>query len=260
MAVSRNNKTRRSGTTGPDQREDAGGLMAQLQDQFQELTARKEKMITTVHDLKIPLTVSLLNLELAEMEDDPRETLYYMSLVRRELEFMLETIGSMLELEKADENGMEIKTEKLNLKTIIDGVIERMQVLLKDKPELTLVCDVSDKIPEIMGDPHKLTRVFNNLYANAINYTDKGTITACAIPAADTRSLSIQLSDTGKGISQDKLTKLFQLFEGDDLSAASSGVGLVYVKKVMESHRGKVLLESELNAGTTVTVEFPVED
>ena len=71
MAVSRNNKTRRSGTTGPDQREDAGGLMAQLQDQFQELTARKEKMITTVHDLKIPLTVSLLNLELAEMARRP---------------------------------------------------------------------------------------------------------------------------------------------------------------------------------------------
>ncbi len=223
-----------------------------------ELSARREKLITTVHDLKIPLTVSLLNLELAEMESDPAESQFYLAQVRRELEFMLETIGAMLELEKADSHGLTINAAPVSLAELVDGVISRMQVLLKDKPELSLVSDVSPDLPRILADTHKIIRVLNNLYANAINYAERGTIAASAALEDSGRAIRLDLQDQGKGISPERIESLFKLFAADMDSASSSGVGLLYVKRIVEAHGGTVTLTSQVNRGTTVTITLPI--
>ena len=219
---------------------------------------RNEKLITTVHDLKIPLTVSLLNLELAEMETDPAESQFYLAQVRRELEFMLETIGAMLELEKAESQGLTINPAPVALPELVGAVVARMQVLLKDKPALTLVVHVPPDLPPVLADAHKITRVLNNLYANAINYAERGTITATAMLAPDRRAVRLELSDEGKGISPERMESLFRLFDADTDSAGSSGVGLLYVKRIVEAHGGTVSLTSQVNVGTTVDLTLPV--
>jgi signal transduction histidine kinase len=223
-----------------------------------DITARKEKLITTVHDLKIPLTVSLLNLELAEMESDPAESQFYLAQVRRELEFMLETIGAMLELEKAESHGLTLNAAPLSLADLVGAVIGRMQVLLKDKPALKLINQVPPDLPRVLVDAHKITRVLNNLYANAINYAERGAITASAGLAPDGHFVRFDLRDEGKGISPERMESLFKLFAADSDSAASSGVGLLYVKRIVEAHGGTVTLTSKVDTGTTVSIALPV--
>lgn len=223
-----------------------------------EIGTSREKLITTVHDLKIPLTVSLLNLELAEMEADPAESQFYLAQVRRELEFMLETIGAMLELEKAESHGLNINATALSLHDVVSAVIARMQVLLKDKPALTLINQVPPELPRVLADAHKITRVLNNLYANAINYSERGTITASAALSPDGQTVRLELQDQGKGISRERMDSLFKLFNADSDSASSSGVGLLYVKRIVEAHGGTVTLTSQVESGTTVAITLPV--
>lgn len=237
---------------------DGGGPSARPGPASRDIGQRNEKLITTVHDLKIPLTVSLLNLELAELESDPAESQFYLAQVRRELEFMLETIGAMLELEKAESHGLTINAAPLSLSGLLGTVIARMQVLLKDKPALTLVDQVPPDLPPVLADAHKLTRVLNNLYANAINYADRGAITASASLAPGGRAVCFALRDEGKGISPERMETLFKLFDADSGSAGSSGVGLLYVKRIVEAHGGTVKLTSRVNVGTTVTITLPV--
>lgn len=220
--------------------------------------ARSEGMAVTVHDLKVPITISLLNLELAEMESDTTEKENYFTSVRRELEFLLDTIGNLLELEQAEIGTTQNKFQEIFLPELVDGVIVRMKVVIKDKPDLALVNELPPDFPPIIGDRHKLIRVFNNLFSNAIKYTDSGSIRAGGTVDWKKKRTSVYVRDTGQGIEKDRLPELFRFFAGDAVRFESSGVGLAFVKQVIDNHKGQVRLESTRGEGTTVHLDFPL--
>lgn len=221
-----------------------------------EIEARKESMAVTVHDLKVPITVSLLNLELAGMEPDDEEKQNYLIAVRRELEFLLDTISNLLDLEQRE--NIQIVRQQVELRELLDGILERMSVIISDKPNLTLRNKISAKFPTIQADRHKLTRVFNNLLSNAIKYTDAGSITIAATHSKKNNSVSVTVEDTGHGIEPDRLPQLFQMFQGDAKRLDSSGVGLAFVKMTVEAHGGSVGIESKRGKGTVVGLVLPV--
>jgi len=230
-----------------------------LQENLHELQMRKERIATTVHDLKVPVTVSLLNMELAESETDARVRGMHLTAVRRELEFLLDTIGNLLDLERGSmpETG---SVQPVNLHDLADQVIDRMRILTRDKPELTLVNDLPANMPLVRCDLHRMTRVFSNLVSNSIKYTDSGSITigmhAAEDPDASAR-VRVFVRDTGSGIDPSRANKLFQLFSGDENRYDSNGVGLVFVKNTVEAYGGHVLLDSRKGEGTCVTLELP---
>lgn len=236
----------------------AEALNRSLQENIAELNRRKERMVTTVHDLKVPVTISLLNLELAEAETEPAVKAVYLNGVRRELEFLLETIANMLDLERP--NGLRpiLKREQLSLRDLVAEVETRMRVLIKDKPGLELRNEVPPGLPPIYGDRHLMTRVLANLYSNAIKYTETGSITvgAAALPAG--AAVRLFMRDTGSGIEPARMARLFQIFEGDSERYDSVGVGLVFVQNTISAHGGRVWLESERGQGTCVNLELPL--
>src|SRR5690349_14454402 len=144
-----------------------------LQENLSELKRRKERMVTTVHDLKVPITVSLLNLELAEMESEPVIKEIYLNGIKRELEFLLETIANMLDLERPTDARRDLKWEQVSLFDLVRFVELRMIVLIKDKPDLQLRNEVPENLPPVRADKHMMTRLLTNLYSNAIKYTEK---------------------------------------------------------------------------------------
>jgi len=230
-----------------------------LQEKIAETEARKERIAVTVHDLKAPITVSLLNLELAEMEPEQQEKEYYLNAVRRELEFLLDTIASMLDLEKAANRPAASVIQDIDVNELADTVINRMRVLIKDKPALEIHNTLPAKLPALQGDRNRLMRVFNNLFSNAIKYTEEGSITIGGSLEDNGRRLHLFVSDTGAGIDAERLPRLFELFRGDSYRSDSSGVGLAYVKQAVEEMRGSVSVESERGSGTCVRMEFQVE-
>jgi two-component system sensor histidine kinase/response regulator len=229
-----------------------------LQDNLTELKRRKERMVTTVHDLKVPVTVSLLNLEMAEMEQDVAVKEIYLNGIKRELEFLLETITNMLDLERPLDVQRQLKWEDIALHGLVEDVQMRMNVLIKDKPELRLLNEVPQNLPALRGDRHLLSRVLTNLYSNAIKYTDKGTVTVSAQLDAPAHRIRIVMRDTGSGIPRARQDQIFELFRGDLSRYDSHGVGLVFVNSAVSAHGGRVWLESEHGKGTSVFVEIPL--
>ncbi len=238
---------------------EAEAMNQALQEHLGELRRRKERMVTTVHDLKVPITVSLLNLELAEMEEEPAVKAIYLNGIKRELEFLLETIANMLDLERPREDAQAVRWEHVPLRDLVADVEARMVVLIKDKPDLVLRNEVPADLPPLFGDRHLLTRILTNLFSNAIKYTDSGSITVGAALEAPARAVHLFVRDTGSGIDEARKARLFQLFQGDVNRYDSSGVGLVFVKSAVAAHGGRVWLESEHGKGTCVYVELPLD-
>ena len=231
-----------------------------LQDNVHELQTRKERMATTVHDLKIPVTISLLNLELAEAEDHPDVRAVHMTAVRRELEFLLDTIANLLDLERVG-SGAPGNLEPLNLPQLTQALLDRMRVLTRDKPDLHLSSTLPADMPLIRGDSHRVTRVLSNLLSNSIKYTEAGTIEIGRHAPSNQDVpgfVRVYVRDTGSGINAERRSTLFQLFSGDESRYDSTGVGLVFVKKTVEAYGGRVLLDSEKGKGTCVTLELPI--
>jgi signal transduction histidine kinase len=231
-----------------------------LQEHVHELQVRKERITTTVHDLKIPVTISLLNLELAESEDLPAVRALHLTAVHRELAFLLDTIANLLDLERGSA-GEPAKTEAVALPRLTQGLLDRMHVLIRDKPDLTLFSSLPAGLPLILGNAHRLTRVLSNLLSNSIKYTEAGSIEVGHTPGAESCApgfVRIFVRDTGAGMDPERRAKLFQLFSGDDSRYDSTGVGLAFVKKTVEAYGGRVLLDSEKGAGTCVMLDLPV--
>lgn len=233
-------------------------LAGLLEEAREVLKSRRERTATTVHDLKVPITISLLNLELAEMETDPGEKENYLVSVRRELEFLLDTIGNLLDIEHGETEALQLKKERLDLKELVDGVIARMTVLSNDKTDLAILNDLPKRIPALKADRNKLVRLFNNLISNSVKYTDSGMIRVGGKANKKAGTFTFFVRDTGQGIEPDRLPQLFEFFRGDALRQDSSGIGLAFVKQVVAAHGGRVWLESERGKGTVVYVELPV--
>jgi len=233
----------------------------ELQEHVHALQQRKERMVTTVHDLKIPVTICLLNLELAEAEEEPAVRALYLVAVRRELAFLLDTIANLLDLER-DGRGQMGQVESVNLPLLTQALLDRLQVLIRDKKELKLANSLPPGMPLVRGDPHRLTRVLSNLLSNSIKYTETGTIEVGYFPPSDACPpgfLRVFVRDTGSGIDAERRAKLFQLFSGDESRYDSTGVGLTFVKKTVEAYGGRVFVDSEKGKGTQVTFELPVD-
>ncbi len=249
--------TRRLEQLAETQQKELSRVSRALKKADRELNAVKERASVTVHDLKVPVTICLLNLELAEMEGEEAERENYLVAVRRELEFLLDTIGNLLELHRSETGTAGFKFQAITLGPLVDGVIGRMQVIIRDKPALDLRNELPHDLPAIRADRHKLTRVYNNLFSNAIKYTESGTITAGGEIAPGAGFVTLFLRDTGQGIEADRLPRLFEFFQGDDTKLESSGVGLALVRQVIQAHGGRVWIESEKGVGTTIFMEIP---
>ena len=221
-----------------------------------QLEQHRRRVAVTVHDLKAPITISLLNLELLEMEKDPEQSAFYITGVRRELEFMLDTIANLLELERSAEERKELHMEPVALHPLVEAAVGRMSVLILDKPALRLENAVPADLPPVRAHPHRLTRVFNNLLSNAIKYTESGEVRVSA-GGSGSGAVRVLVQDSGTGIDPERLPRIFTYYEGDEHQPDSTGIGLAFVKQVIDAHRGKVWIESERGVGTKVFVELP---
>jgi two-component system capsular synthesis sensor histidine kinase RcsC len=230
-----------------------------LQENLHEVKQRRERTATTVHDLKIPITICLLNLDLAESEEEARIRALHFVAMRRELEFMLDTVANLLDLER-DGQPPHGQITPVHLHELAGQTLARMQILIKDKKGLRLINTVPADLPPVRCDPHRMARVLSNILSNAIKYTEAGAIEISGRQSTDEESpnrVRLTIRDTGSGIDPARRDTLFQLFSGDESRYDSTGVGLVYVKRTIESYGGRVFIDSKKGEGTLVTLDLP---
>ena len=213
----------------------------------------------TAHELKTPLTNISLALSLLTRKHKGIKQDKYVSIIKRENSKLAEQVERVLFLSKMENGEYLLKRESINLKEVITEVVTNMQMIIEENNgSIHFHFPSEDYL--VMGDHYHLSNVFKNLIDNALKYCDKDPeINISLVPEND--GIKVLFSDNGIGISKGDQVHIFEKFQrvntGDVKDAKGFGIGLSYVKTVVEMHRGVIKVLSELNKGSQFEVYIP---
>jgi signal transduction histidine kinase len=172
---------------------------------------------------------------------------------------MIGLVNSLLHLRRLEEGRMTYQFAEIEIGPLVVSVTDEMQQLAAHKG-LKLVLKPAPAQWRINADEQHLRQVLQNLVDNAIKYTDKGSVTI-TLSEGPSRSVRIEVTDTGRGISGDLVPKLFEQFSRDQAIAreiAGTGLGLYIAKQMVIAHKGRIWVSSPgPGKGSTFTVELP---
>jgi signal transduction histidine kinase/DNA-binding response OmpR family regulator len=226
---------------------------------LKELDRIKSEFVTTVsHDLRSPLTAILGYVELidrtGEINDQQRE---FIRRVRASVEQITALISDLLDLGRI-EAGLDSARENTPLTVLARYAVETLRNTA-DMQKVTLEANLPEDLPLVNGDPIRLRQMIGNLLDNAIKYTPAGgRVGIEAVAEAD--QVILRVTDTGLGISPAEQPYLFDKFfrassAPDDVSG--TGLGLSIVKSIVDSHNGRIWVDSVLGKGSRFTVVLP---
>lgn len=174
---------------------------------------------------------------------------------------MLEMTQELLELSRNRALIRKRKVEKINIPLLLNEIIQQESVTAKEKKQ-KIVYDISENIPLVPAEKNDIIKIFGNLINNAIRYTPEGG--RIDITARTEKGFFVfEITDTGIGISKEDFDKVFGEFYRSELAKKmvnfGTGLGLSLVKQLVESYKGTIKIESEINKGTTFTVKIPIK-
>ncbi|HUK55252.1 MAG TPA: response regulator [Nitrospiria bacterium] len=173
---------------------------------------------------------------------------------------LLEMINDILDVAKIEAGQMTLHLEETRLDEIVQSVMASSKGLIKGK-EIEVTSEVAKDLPMIRADRVRLRQVLLNLISNAVKFTAKGEVRVKAV--RNSKSIRVSVSDTGMGIRQDDVPKLFKEFRQLDASTTrnqgGTGLGLVIVKRFIELHGGRIWVESQFGHGSTFSFTLPLE-
>ncbi|MDY7020326.1 MAG: ATP-binding protein, partial [Cyanobacteriota bacterium] len=154
----------------------------------------------------------------------------------------------------------------IGLREITEIIFTLTQPLVRHK-KLKLINDVSPDLPLVNADENRLQQILHNIVGNAIKFTDRGSVTISAqvienVQESSKPEIAVTVTDTGIGIPEDKIDRIFESFEQADGSTArqygGTGLGLAVTKKLVELHGGKIWVESTVDVGSRFTFTLPI--
>ena len=234
-------------------------------DLAQANAARRQMTADIAHDLRTPLTVISGYLE--SMRDGVlKPTPARFDTMYAEAQHLLRLVEDLRTLSLADAGKLTLNKTTVPPQALL-GQLAATYQLPAERNGVSLLVDVPDYVPDLVIDPDRMIQVLGNLVSNALRYTTEGGhITLGA--AAQGNAISITVADTGTGIPQEALPRIFDRFyrveesrTQDDLSVvheAESGLGLAIAKSIVEAHGGTIRVTSEVGKGTTFTVTLPI--
>ena len=222
---------------------------------------REEHLAFVAHDLRTPLnaiTLAALFLQrkLPEAGSDEASARMLKTLIRNigQLgDLVTEVLKESANLET--EVGIKLERRRFDLWPLVEGLIHELHPIAG-----TNTTRLTNAVPDdlvVYADARLLTRVFQNLIANAITYTQRGEIIIGAGPMSDEKGVECWIVDDGTGIPQSRLDSVFEKFETDNRGEHAVGLGLAIVKTFVEAHGGKVMVESQEGKGTRFHFTLP---
>jgi signal transduction histidine kinase len=226
--------------------------------------AKAQFLATMSHELRTPLNAvigfsEMLGAEIFGPLGDPRYV-GYVEDIRASGAHLLGLINDILDLSRLDA-GQPLAEEELNLQDLIAETV-RMVRGHADAARLQLTQRIDDNLPLVRVDRRRMRQVLINLLSNAIKFTPAdGRIQVAAGRRGS--DIAICITDTGIGIAEENMGRVFERFAQVDSTLArkyeGAGLGLPICKRIVEAHGGRLEMQSEPNAGTTVTIVIPAE-
>jgi signal transduction histidine kinase/DNA-binding NarL/FixJ family response regulator/HPt (histidine-containing phosphotransfer) domain-containing protein len=181
---------------------------------------------------------------------------------------LLNIINDILDFSKIDAGKMEIIPNKYDIPSLVNNTVQLSRLYYESKP-IDFILNVDEKTPqELIGDELRIRQILNNLLSNAFKYTDAGTVTLSVTvePASadDTVILVLTVSDTGQGMKQDQLDRLFIAYSRFNMltnhGIPGTGLGMNITKRLLDMMGGQISVKSEAGKGTVFTVRLPQKD
>lgn len=220
--------------------------------------ARTNLVATLSHELRTPLTSLALSGELLCREKDqltPRQAELARTIVE-DCTRMKQLADNLLNLARGAPAAIALQKERLDLARITDEVCDRFAIQSREK-SVSLEKRI-EQVPEILGDPVKLSWVVSNLIGNALRYTPDGGRIQVAAHRAD-GAVRLEVKDSGPGIPPELRAHIFERFAqyGDGAQRGSAGLGLAIVKDIVEAHGGRIFLQGAADHGSHFIVDLP---
>ena len=239
--------------------EDKNGELKRLNEEVLELTHSRLVFFTNIsHELRTPLTliadpVEML-LEDSGIKGKSRELL---KMVQRNAVALQQLVSSILDFRKIQNGKMDLVLYRFDIVKALEIWVGDFQ-LTAERKHIKLHLDMADfsGSHEVIADKEKIARVVFNLLSNALKYTPAGGDIFVSLKD-EKEKLRLDVRDTGKGISQDEATKIFERFFQAKGAASGTGIGLALVKSFVELHHGEAWVESQLGKGSDFIVVIP---
>lgn len=238
--------------------------MKQANEQLEQLNATKNKFFSIIaHDLKNPFQAifgfSELLLRNFEDFDDPQK-LELLGMIKSSSESAFNLLENLLQWARTQTERIQYKPTETDIEELIKQNIELSRASAENK-QITLIAEVSCGT-QVYIDKNMINLVIRNLLSNAIKFTNDGGVVTISCDKLNDKVMQVSIADTGIGISDDNIKKLFRIDEYFSTSGTSgeggTGLGLIICKEFIEKNQGELLVQSKLGEGTIFSFSLPL--
>ena len=248
----------------PFDQDKARGALVLIQD-LTELrglqTMRRELVGNISHEFRTPLAGIKAMVETLQdgAIDDGGAAKDFLSRIEVEVDRLTQLVAELTELSRIESGHAELDIKPVNLNNLVEAVITQLEPQAK-RQNLVIQKELFADLPVVPADPERIRQVIVNLVHNAIKFTDTGgRITVKT--AVEGQSVNVAISDTGIGIVAEDLPHVFERFYKVDKARTGqgTGMGLAIAKHIVETHGGRIWVQSEAGRGSTFTFSLPVK-
>jgi two-component system phosphate regulon sensor histidine kinase PhoR len=252
---------------------DGGRAIVVLSDRTRERMVermRADFVANVSHELRTPLAslIGFIETLRGPAADDPPAQQRFLAIMAGQGARMNRLIDDLLSLSRIELTEHQTPSESVDLREVTRGLVAGFEPrLVKRKVQFEI--HVSDDLPQVTGDADQIAQVVQNLLDNALKYGRDGGVVRLTVVRAPTGTrwparagVVVTVTDQGAGIPREQIPRLTERFyrvdKGRSRSVGGTGLGLAIVKHIVNRHRGQLFIESEVGAGTTVSVWLPL--
>lgn len=218
------------------------------------------------HDMRTPLNAILGMVELCEKyAEEPKRVKEYVGKIRYSAQQLLGLINDILEISRLQNGRLTLENRHFNLRQCMEDCVSQFIPQIEQEGKV-LRTTYTMQYAEVYGDAFRLTQILNNILSNAVKFTDTGdeiSLTVLELDQQEYAKYQIVVQDTGMGMSQGFLEKVFEPYERETRFSARSisgtGLGMAITKNIITQMNGEISVESQLGVGSTFTVTLPFQ-
>ncbi|GIK57317.1 MAG: PAS domain-containing protein [Chloroflexi bacterium] len=252
----------------PFEEEGARRFLVILHDltQIQRLqTVRRDFISNISHELRTPLASLKAVVETLQdgALDDPPAAQHFLQRAENEVDVLTQMVEELLELSRIESGLVPFRFQVTAVSNLLLGPMERLRPQAQRK-EIEMALDVPANLPPVLADEERMQRVVTNLLHNAVKFTPEGgRVTVQArLSAENANELTISVTDTGVGITEEDLPRIFERFYKSDRArtrnGGGTGLGLAISRHIVQAHHGRIGVTSREGKGSTFYFTLPI--
>ena len=235
---------------------------------IEALEAKSNFLANMSHEIRTPMNAIYGMAEILEEKEADPAAKEYVAVIKRSSENLLSIINEILDFSKVDSGHMEIVEEPYDFNELLQDVVSIIEIRMRGK-NLKLQLSIDTSVPRtIIGDETRVRQILINLLNNAVKFTRQGSITLSIRWQDDSAGvgmergiMTLSVKDTGIGIAEENINKLFTAFGQIDTkknrNVEGTGLGLAICKSLTDAMGGRITVSSQLGVGSVFTVVLP---